>query len=57
MIGCPFSAYICFMIVKKADSFLVYDSKGKKLLGKHKTRREALAQQAAIEISKAKRNA
>jgi hypothetical protein len=45
------------MIVKKADSFLVYDSKGKKLLGKHKTRREALAQQAAIEISKAKRNA
>lgn len=45
------------MIVKKADSFLVYDSKGKELLGKHKTRKEALAQQAAIEISKAKRNA
>lgn len=45
------------MIVRKADSFLVYDSKGKKLLGKHGTRKEALAQLAAIEISKKKRNA
>lgn len=45
------------MIVKKNDSFLVYSSSGDKLLGKHKTRREALAQLAAIEISKKKRNA
>jgi hypothetical protein len=45
------------MIVKKKDSFLVYNSSGDKLLGKHKTRREALAQLAAIEISKKKRNA
>jgi len=45
------------MIVKKKDIFLVYNSSGDKLLGKHKTRKGALAQLAAIEISKKERNA
>lgn len=44
------------MIKKKGKYYLVLDSKGKKILGRrHKTRREALKQLAAIEISKKKR--
>lgn len=46
------------MIVKKKDKgktvFCVYDSTGKKLLGKHKTRKAALRQLAAIEANKNK---
>jgi len=43
------------MIKKKGKDYLVLDSKGKKILGRHKTRREAAKQLAAIEISKKKR--
>ena len=41
-------------IKEENGKFNVYDSEGKKLLGSHDTKKEALAQLAAIEISKAK---
>lgn len=42
--------------IKEEDGkFNVYDSEGKELLGSHDTKKEALAQLAAIEISKAKK--
>ena len=41
------------MISKKGSSYVVKDSKGKKVLGTHKTRTGALAQLRAIEASKA----
>jgi hypothetical protein len=43
------------MILKRKDKYVVYDSKGEKRLGEHRTRKEALAQLAAIEASKARR--
>ncbi len=43
------------MIKKKGKDYLVLDSKGKKILGRHKTRRDAVKQLAAIEISKKER--
>jgi len=43
------------MILKKKGKYVVYDSKGDKKLGEHPTRKEALAQIAAIEASKASR--
>lgn len=40
------------MIKKKGSGYVVTDSTGKKVLGKHKTKKEAVKQLAAIEISK-----
>jgi hypothetical protein len=40
------------MIKKEGDKFNVYDSSGKKRLGSHSSRKSALKQLAAIEISK-----
>jgi len=42
-------------VLKRGDSYVVTDSQGKKVLGKHKTRSSALRQIAAIEASKARR--
>jgi len=42
------------MIVKKGNQWILYDKAGKKILGRHKTRAEALAQESAINISKAR---
>lgn len=42
-------------IKEENGKFNVYDSEGKELLGSHDTKKEALAQLAAIEISKAKK--
>ena len=41
-------------ITEENGKFNVYDSEGKELLGSRDTKKEALAQLAAIEISKAK---
>jgi hypothetical protein len=43
------------MIKKKDDKFVVTDSTGKKVLGEHDSKKEALRQLAAIEISKKRR--
>lgn len=43
------------MIKKKGSKYVVYDESGKKKLGEHKTRAEAVDQLQAIEISKKKR--
>lgn len=43
------------MITKQGSSFVVKDKYGKKTLGKHKSKKKALKQLAAIEISKARR--
>lgn len=45
------------MIRKEKNKFVVRDSSGKKVLGTHKTKEEALAQLRAIEISKARKDA
>lgn len=42
------------MIKKKGKEFVVTTKSGKKKLGSHKTRKEAVAQLQAIEISKKK---
>lgn len=42
-------------IKRRGDSYIVTDSTGKKVLGKHKTKRAAVRQIAAIEASKASR--
>jgi hypothetical protein len=42
-------------IMQKGDNFVVTDSSGKKILGKHKSKKKALAQLAAVEISKMER--
>lgn len=44
------------MIKKIKSGFGVYDSTGKKLLGKHQTKQQALRQLRAIEANKNKRN-
>jgi len=43
------------MIKKIDDKFVVTDSKGEKVLGEHDSKKEALKQLAAIEISKKRR--
>jgi len=43
------------MLKKEGRKWVVYDSSGKKKLGEHERREDAVAQIAAIEISKAKR--
>lgn len=50
-----YEEFINEMIVKDGDKWLVKDSKGKKVLGTHPSRKKALAQLRAIEISKAGR--
>ena len=42
------------MIKKKGSGFVVTDKTGKKVLGKHSSRKKAVKQLQAIEISKAK---
>ena len=42
-------------IKEENGKFNVYDSEGKELLGSHETKKDALAQLAAIEISKNKK--
>lgn len=44
------------MIKKQGSNYNVYDSTGKKKLGSHKTRADALAQLRAIEASKHRRD-
>jgi|TARA_R100000664_G_C2750248_1_gene137542 hypothetical protein len=43
------------VIKKEGNNYVVYDSAGKKRLGTHKTRKQAVKQIAAVEISKKKR--
>jgi hypothetical protein len=43
------------MIRKTKSGYKVLDSKGKKVLGTHKSKKKALKQLAAIEISKKRR--
>lgn len=43
------------MIKKKGNNYIVLDKLGKKVLGKHKTKKEAMKQLQAIEISKKKK--
>lgn len=43
------------MIKPDGNEFIVTDKSGRQILGRHKTRKEAQAQLAAIEISKKKR--
>jgi hypothetical protein len=47
-----FSQFLLEMIRKQGNQFVVLDSAGKKVLGKHKTKEKAMKQIAAIEISK-----
>lgn len=42
------------MIKKHGSGYILMDSEGKKLLGKHKSRADAEKQEAAINISKAR---
>jgi hypothetical protein len=42
-------------ILRKNKEFVVTDSSGEQILGKHESEKKALAQLAAIEISKKKR--
>lgn len=44
------------MLKKIGDKFVVFDSSGKKRLGSHATRKAALQQLAAIEISKKRKS-
>lgn len=43
------------MIAKRGSQYVVMDSKGKKVLGRHATKAEAVNQLQAIEASKARR--
>ena len=43
------------MIKSDGKDFIVTDKSGRQILGRHKTKEEAQAQLAAIEISKKKR--
>lgn len=47
-----FSEFLIEMIHKRGSNFVVLDSKGKKVLGTHETKKKAQKQLAAIEISK-----
>lgn len=44
------------MIKKSTKGYIVTDKSGKKKLGKHSSKKKALKQLAAIEISKKKRS-
>lgn len=44
------------MIKKRGSKYVVLDSSGKKVLGTHNTRKEALAQLRAVEINKKKKH-
>jgi cytoplasmic iron level regulating protein YaaA (DUF328/UPF0246 family) len=50
-----YDEFVNEMIVKDGNKWLVKDKKGKKVLGTHPSRKKALAQLRAIEISKAGR--
>lgn len=50
-----FLEYITERVVKRGNKWVVTDSKGKRVLGKHRTRAEAQRQLTAIEISKSER--
>ena len=43
------------MIRKVGNQYILYTKDGSRVLGKHATRAEALAQESAIEISKHKK--
>jgi hypothetical protein len=43
------------MILKENGEYILYDSTGERVLGRHTTRAKALAQEIAIRISKARR--
>jgi hypothetical protein len=42
------------MIKKKGKKWYLYDSKGKKILGRHPSKAAAMHQEAAVNISKAR---
>jgi len=42
------------MIKKVGDMWYLYDSEGRKVLGKHKSRKDAVKQEIAINMSKAR---
>lgn len=44
------------MIKKVGRKWYLYDSKGKRILGRHETRADALRQERAIQISKARKH-
>ena len=43
------------MVRKEGRKFVLYNKKGTKVLGRHNTRQDAKAQEAAINISKARK--
>lgn len=43
------------MIEKRGDEFVLLDSSGKQVLGKHPTKARAIAQEIAIKIAKKRR--
>ena len=43
------------MIKRVGTKWVLYDSKGQRVLGRHDTREEALRQERAINLSKARR--
>jgi hypothetical protein len=43
------------MIVKKGNQWVLYNSDGTKVLGRHPSKKAAIAQEVAINISKAKK--
>lgn len=42
------------MIKREGDQWILYNSTGEKVLGRHPTRAKALAQERAVQISKAR---
>ncbi len=43
------------MIKKVGTKWVLYDSKGKRVLGRHDTKQDALKQERAIQLSKARK--